>query len=313
VTLSFGVHYRGRAEGTSVVAYARRLEALGLDGFWASEGALGADPLPILATAAAATDLRIGSGVVVMPFREPVATARAVATLDQLSGGRFTFGIGVGGERLHEFAAYGVEPRLRGPRTNEALALMQRLWREDDVDFEGRFFRCTAASLAVRCRQEPHPPVWVGGRLGGQGKSRDAALRRAARYGDGWLPYLVTPEQFAAGSERLAAYAAERGRGGVPLARALQINAAIYPTTAEAIDAAMEGSARGYGLSREQVQRYYAAGTVSEVIDRLTAFVGAGVQHFVVQWACRPEDVASNLDALAREVVPQLKRLPESR
>jgi probable F420-dependent oxidoreductase len=304
--LTFGVHYRGEPQKTAVVDYARRLQSLGFDGFWCSEGALGNDPFPLLAAATAVSDLRIGTSVLVMPFHDPTVTARSVATLDRLSGGRFTLGVGVGGERLREFDAYNVEPRQRGPRTNEALALMLRLWQETDVRFEGRYFQTKGSTLAVRPAQQPHPPIWVGGRLGGQGKSRDAALRRAARYGDGWLPYLVSPEQYAAGLQRLAAYAASNNRPPGAIAHALQVNVAIYETKAEAMEAAMAGSARGYGLSAEQVDRYYVLGTAAEVIARIAEFAAAAAEHFIVQWACRPEDVQANLDTLARDVIPEV-------
>jgi probable F420-dependent oxidoreductase len=309
MAFTFGAHYNGPLEKARVVAFAQRLEALGFDSFWSPESSLNADCFPILAAAAAVTDLRIGTAVAILPFREPVLTARTVATLDRLSGGRFTLGVGVGGERRWEFKAYNIEPRERGPRTNEALSLMLRLWQESDVTFEGRFFKTEATSLGVRPLQQPHPPIWVGGRLGGQGKSRDAALRRVARYGEGWLPYLVSPEQYSAGIERLTGYAAERGRSADQFSRALQVNVAIYPTRAEALDAVMGGSARGYSLTQDQVERFYAFGNVEEVTQKLAAYVAAGAEQFVVQWACRPQDVDANLTALASEVIPELRKL----
>src|SRR5262249_13520432 len=147
---------------------------LGFDAFFCREGALGDDCLTILTTAAAVCGLQVGAAVLVMPFRNPVVTARTVATLDRLSSGRVILGVGVGGERQREFKAYDIESKQRGGRTNEALALMLKLWQEDDVSFEGRYFRAESATISVKPQQTPHPPIWVGGRLGGQGKSRDA-------------------------------------------------------------------------------------------------------------------------------------------
>src|SRR3970040_886150 len=97
---------------------------------------------------------------------------------------------------------------------------MRPLWGEHDVSHDGRFYKIDAATIDVRPVQQPRPRIWVGGRLGGQGKSRDAALKRTARYGDGWLPYLITPEQYATGLQRLEQYASEQGRDAATFAHA---------------------------------------------------------------------------------------------
>jgi probable F420-dependent oxidoreductase len=307
MSVKIGVHYVGANDKREIAAFAGRAESLGLDSLWFREGALGGDPLVPLAAAASACDLSLGTAVLVMPFRNPIATARSLACLDELSGGRLIAGVGVGGERQREFDAYGIAAKERGPRTNEALALMLRLWQDREVDFNGRFFQAEKATLGVRPVQQPHPPLWVGGRLGGQGRSRDAALRRLARFGQGWLPYLLSPEQYATGLERLAGYAAKRGRDAASITRALQVNLAIYPSRDQALQAIMAGSARTYGLNAEQVERYYAYGTAGDVSARLRDFVAVGVEHFVFQWACRREDIDANLAALAMDVAPTLR------
>ncbi len=311
MALRFGAHYTGETSKREVASFATKLETLGFDGFFARDGALGDDCLTILTTAAAVCDLDIGSAVLVMPFRNPVVTARTIATLDKVSGGRVILGVGVGGERLREFQVYDVEPKQRGPRTNESLDLMMQLWQQSNVDFEGRYFR-TAGALSVHPQQEPHPPIWIGGRLGGQGKSRDAGLRRLARYGDGWLPYLVGPEQYAVGISRIPEYAAAAGRPDHAFTRALQVNIAIYRDQAEAMEIVLGGSARGYGLTQQQVERYYAVGSVSDVTNRLHEYLAAGVEYFVFQWACRQEDVPDNLELLSKEVIPVLRSLAPS-
>src|SRR5947207_12826526 len=111
--LKFGVHYRGDATKASVVAYAQRLEKLGFDGFWVTEGARSRDPLTLLAAASSATELELGTGVLLLPFRHPVLLARSIATLVLLSNGTVILGVGVGGERPADFRAYGIERRER--------------------------------------------------------------------------------------------------------------------------------------------------------------------------------------------------------
>lgn len=124
----------------------------------------------------------LGTTVAVLPYRHPVLTARLVANVDQLSGGRFVFGIGVGNAE-DEFEVLGQPHAKRGAVSNECLRAMLALWRGTaPVSFEGRYVRLKDVA-PIETLQKPHPPVWVGG-------ASDAAFRRAARYGDGWHPIL---------------------------------------------------------------------------------------------------------------------------
>jgi len=306
--LRFGAHYRGGTSAAEVVAYARRIESLGFDGFWVTDGGRGRAPLEVLATAAAVgPNLDLGTAVLLLPFWHPTLLARAVATLDGLSGGRVMLGVGVGGERAPDFQAYGMDPRERGPRANEALALLLRLWQEQGVSHAARFYSLETTTIDVRPVQKPHPPVLVGGRLGGQGRSRDAALRRAARYGDGWLPYLVSPEQYAAGLQRLAEYAAANGRDAATFMNAVQVYVGIYGSQAEAHAAAMATTARTYNLDDSQVDRFCTIGTKDAVVEKLRAYVEAGALYFVVHWACGDEDFERNLETLGSEIIPALR------
>jgi probable F420-dependent oxidoreductase len=129
--------------------------------------------------------IEIGSTVVILPYRNPLQVARMAANVDQLSGGRLLFGIGVGWSQ-QEFAALGVPFHRRGALTNEYLAALRTLWTNDMASFEGRYVRFTDVHTAPRPARTPHPPIWVGG-------ASDAAMRRAVRYGDAWHPNRVRP------------------------------------------------------------------------------------------------------------------------
>jgi probable F420-dependent oxidoreductase len=124
--------------------------------------------------------IEIGTTVTILPYRHPLQTARLTANLDQLSGGRFIFGVGVGWAE-QEFEALGVAFEQRGAISNEYLQVIQKCWTQDVVSHAGRFVSFRDAYTAPRPVRTPHPPIWVGG-------SSDAALRRAARYGDAWHP-----------------------------------------------------------------------------------------------------------------------------
>ncbi len=142
------------------------------------------DPFSTLAWLAGQTRrVKLGTTVCVLPYRHPVLMARLGANLDQISGGRFIFGVGVGGVE-REFQVLGVPFHERGARANEYLKVIIALWTSDRVSYQGRFVSFTDLS-GPRPLQSPHPPIWVGGRS-------EAALRRAVRFGDGWHPNYFT-------------------------------------------------------------------------------------------------------------------------
>jgi probable F420-dependent oxidoreductase len=129
--------------------------------------------------------IEIGSTVVILPYRQPLEVARMAANVDQLSGGRLLFGVGVGWSQ-QEFAALGVPFHRRGALTNEYLAAIKTLWTHDVASFEGRYVAFTDVHTAPRPARTPHPPIWVGG-------ASDAAMSRAVRFGDAWHPNRIRP------------------------------------------------------------------------------------------------------------------------
>ncbi len=141
------------------------------------------------------TTLRVGTAVALVPLRHPLLWAREVSTLDHFSGGRFELGVGVGW-LAEEFDALGVPFHDRGSVADEHLAALRALWTEEATTFHGRHVDFTDAVSYPKPLQSPGPPVLIGG-------ESDGALRRVARYGDGWYPWNVTPAQLDHGLERL--------------------------------------------------------------------------------------------------------------
>jgi probable F420-dependent oxidoreductase len=142
------------------------------------------EPLSTLGFLAGRTQkVRLGVAVLVMPYRHPLLTAKMVATLDNLSGGRIDLGIGAGWMR-EEFESLGASTDIyehRGSATDEQLRILKSVWTEDIAGFDGRFYRFPRLGVHPHPVQKPHPPIWVGGHT-------PPALRRTARLGDGWLP-----------------------------------------------------------------------------------------------------------------------------
>jgi probable F420-dependent oxidoreductase len=163
------------------------------------------EPLTALTYLAAVTDrIRLGTGICLVPQRNPVYTAKQVVDLDNLSGGRVDFGIGVGWLQ-EEFEALNTPFERRGKRTDEYLQVMQSLWTEDVSSFSGELYDLPACRMYPKPVQSPHPPVHVGG-------ESDAALRRAARFGQGWYTFNRSPGDLAAPLATLDGLLAAEGR-----------------------------------------------------------------------------------------------------
>ncbi len=185
-------------------------EGTRIDSIWLSERLVGRqaqlEPLTALAAIAGRTRrLKFGMNATVLPFRDPLILAKECATIDYLSDGRLLPMFGVGNDVAPEFAATGAEPKARGARSNEMLRLLNRLWTEDDVDFEGKFYHYKGATISPKPKQSPLP-VWIGG-------NSDAAIERTARYGTGWLSGAAsTPAQISKAILAIKERAAELGR-----------------------------------------------------------------------------------------------------
>ncbi|HXH23080.1 MAG TPA: LLM class flavin-dependent oxidoreductase [Dehalococcoidia bacterium] len=259
----------------AVLETARRAEAAGIDGVFAGDHisfhGLGNDGLMNLAPIAAVTSrLLLRTSVYLLPLRHPLEVALQCAMLDHLSGGRFSLGVGVGGEDPREFEAMGIDPRRRGRRMDEALHLLQRLWTEDSVSYHGRHFRLEDVGL------EPKPAFGVRVFIGGRS---DAALRRAGRYGDGWTGLWVSVRRFIEAKEKIAEAAMAAGRDPADIELGLQVWVGVNeePDVARALlGSRMEDF---YRQPFESFERYAPYGPAAAVAESLAPYVEAGARH----------------------------------
>lgn len=243
------------------------------------------DPFIALSFIAAhTTRIPIGTSVLIMPYRNPIATAKMMATLDQMSGGRVIAGIGVGWSET-EYNALGVPFHERGARTNEYLRIWQACWGPDEVSFEGKFFSFTNMRINPKPLQQPHPPIWVGGSSG-------AALRRAAEFAQVWQP---TPTPLADLMERQA-YLHEAcdkiGREKPPATRmSFRVNFS-----------AITGNTVAAGAERPTGQ-----GTPAQVAEDIERYrQEAGVEAFQINFnGCHSLDqLYASMDCFTQEVKP---------
>jgi probable F420-dependent oxidoreductase len=301
--MRIGLLLGGLTSANALGALAAEAEALGFDSLWAGDHvafpAPILDPLQVLTCCASHTRrVRLGTCVYLLPLRHPTVVAKMVSSLDFISGGRVIFGVGVGGEFPGEFQASGVPVHERGARTNEAISVLRRLWRDDEATHAGRFFRIDAVRLKPPPVQPGGPPIWIGGRS-------DAALRRTARYGDGYVGYLLSPDGFHERMARIRTLADEHGRGAQPITAALMTFAAVDADRRAALQRAGAILGAMYGRNMESAAaRYCLAGTPDDCRAAAQQFATAGVEHLVITPLAYGDGTADQVRALAAALQP---------
>lgn len=277
----------------SVARVARRAEALGFESLWTLDQVLGGsrnlEPVSLLSWVAAVTErVRLGTAVFVLPQRNPVQLAKALATLDVLSGGRVVAGFGIGNDESRN-PAFGVPTGRRVRRFTESLAVMRALWAEREARFSGEFFRLDGERMEPKPVQQPGPPVWFGGRV-------EAALRRAVRLGDGWM---------GPGSSSIADF----GGHVAVLRRALEeadrdpatftVSKRLYLAIDDDRDRAGERLRRWFGHvygAPDMADAVAVWGPEAYVRERIAETVALGAEHLLLH---PPFDHDEHLEALA--------------
>ncbi|HEV8309978.1 MAG TPA: LLM class F420-dependent oxidoreductase [Methylomirabilota bacterium] len=315
MTVEFGWSLQGRgllAGRDAITTLARRAEALGYDSIWVTDRMVipvqsrsaypysptGAFPLgpdePWLEALTAVTYLatiteriRVGTSVLVIPYRNPIQTAKALATADYLSDGRVILGAGIGWWR-EEFEAVGVPFEDRAARTLEYLRLMKEVWTKPRLHFEGRFARVAeAGGVRPHPRRQPHIPIWIGGHS-------EAALRRVVAVADGWHPLglrppvTLHPAELAVKVRRLRDLLTEAGRDPA------------------AITVAFKGPLRFEDGGT--AERMPLTGSPAQLVEDLRAYVAVGVQHFVLDFSVPTlPAMVEVLERFAAEVRPHVR------
>ena len=293
---------------TGEPARARALEARPIDSLWVGGHVASRNPTPeammALARLSAATErVEIGTAILLLPLYPPAIVAKQIADLDRATGGRVVLGVGVGGEYPQEFRACRVPLAERGPRTDEAIPLLRRMWSGETISHDGPFHAMTDVRIHPAPARPGGPPIVVAGR-------KQPAMRRAARLGDGWFPYLYSPERYAASVATVRAEAVAVGRDLD--AEGFGWYVFVFVNVDPDGDAARAAVARTLGGTYDQdfapmVDRVAAAGTVAEVTARLCAFVDAGARHLVFTPAVGDGDPGPVVDRLVHEVVPAVR------
>ena len=280
---------QGIEDVQQVLSLAVRAEELGFDSVWTAEHVFNAgyvqerigdkpyyEPLSILSYVAATTKrIGLGTSVLVLPYHNPIRLAKTAATLDVMSGGRLMLGVGVGIIE-QELIAMGSNLADRGAMTDECIEILKVLWTQDDPAYEGRFHSFSGMKFSPKPARKPHIPLLIGG-------TSRAAIRRAARAGDGWHPMAMPPEELSMGIRYLEEQARSVGRD--PAEIPVSVSAAIG-----------EAGSRGR----------YALGTHSgEILKRSEAYANLGVERLVISSNTRNgNELLPALEMVAEKVLP---------
>lgn len=292
----------------TAIEEARAAEERGFDLLGCGEHLFFHGPMPnafvTLAAAAGATRrIRLVSSITLLPLYPAALAAKLAATLDQVSGGRFELGVGAGGEYPAEFVAAGVDPRERFRRLDEGLETLRHLFSGETVEQDGEFTTLPGVALDPPPRRPGGPPLWMGGR-------KDGSMRRAGRWADVWMPYLVTPGQVRDGLGRIAEVAHEHARPPGAVTGALLAWTCVDPDAGRARRRGVAAISRTYDQDFAPLaDRYLLLGDPDAVLDRLTAYAAAGVDQVIVQVAADAADRAAVLDTLAEHVLPAARDL----
>jgi probable F420-dependent oxidoreductase len=270
-------------------------EAGGVDSLWQTDRMVSREPIlecmSVMAALAGRTRrLKFGVNVLSLALRDAVLVAKQCATIDFLSEGRLLPAFGIGSPLGPEWRTLNLDTKTRGRKTDEGLEIIGRLWREETVDFEGVHYHLSGASISPKPVQSDLP-MWIGG-------SSDAAIRRTARFGTGWQAGAETPGQVSDVIAGIRAAAAAEGRtidddhygAGIPF----RFGRADDP----GLDRLFEAYRKRTG--RDPLH-YFAIGDAEAVVERIAAYVAAGVSKFILRPAARGDD----------EMIDQTRRLLE--
>ncbi len=281
---------QGIEDVQAIFRLAARAEELGFDSVWASDHVFNVsyvydrlgnrpyyDPLSILSYVAAITEnIILGTSVLVLPYHNPMRLAKAAATLDVMSGGRLVLGVGVGVIE-QELNAMGSPFAERGAITNESIAVMKELWTQEDPSFQGKFYNFSSMKFSPKPVQKPHIPLLIGG-------TSRAALRRAARVGNGWHPTALPPDVLSESIRYLREQAQAAGR-----------DAAEIPVS---VSVPMQGGRAG---------RYALGTNPEEIVPKVEAFADLGLERMVISpYSDNPDEMLAAVEMIGRHVIPSV-------
>ncbi|MCG8559475.1 MAG: TIGR03619 family F420-dependent LLM class oxidoreductase [Hyphomicrobiales bacterium] len=293
-------------DAQALIDYGVRMEALGYESLWVWDHILlGVDPhFPIIdalslltAVAARTTKIRLGTGILVLPLRNPLVLAKQLSSMDRISGGRLVLGMASGWYK-REFDAVGVDFHKRGKIMDQNLDIMYRLWTEDSVDLESPPYNLRASVMFPKPVQKPRPTVLIGGYV-------DRVLKRAAVKGDGWLTYFYLPDAFTNDWTKIRTFAEEAGKDPDTLIGANQLPIVVGPR--DKVEGPMNewlNTEWDFASWSQSTPDSAIMGTPEECVEQLMDHIETGIDRIIfVPYKYETEQV----EAIATDIVPKLR------
>lgn len=283
----------------NVVNFAKKCEAMGCHSMWTIDRIAydNLEPLTVLAAAAGATQkIRLGTSVLLGNLRHASHAAKIVSTLDFISNGRVTLGLGFG-SRENDYRAVEIPFEHRGSRAVEQVQLMKRLWTEDNVTFKGKFYNVENLSVGPKPIQKPHPPIWTGG-------SAEVALKRAGSWADGFICGSSAIPEFPSTWEKIASYAKAAGRDPNKISKAGLTFMAIDEDQSKAVKTVEDYVMRYYGRLRADVANTSLVGAPAAIAERIGAFLSRGLDTLIIGVA---DPDPRQLDLFGENVLPKIR------
>lgn len=263
------------------------------------------DSITVLAHAAAATTrIKLVPSTIILPLRNPTILAKELTSIDLLSRGRLIASFGIGGDYPREFEACGISMKERGIRANEGIEIIRKYWSGERFDYDGKIFQLKDVDMLPGPYQPGGPPLWVCGRS-------DPAMRRAARLGDGWQPYMYTAELLRESIGKIHDFANDVGR---TLQDDFAFTSFMYVSQHKDVETArnraIEQLTYRFNLPFEKiVDKYCAYGPDDRIIETFAEHVKAGANHLIVALVMPPEERMEYLENFAVNILPELQKL----
>ena len=294
-----------------VLDMAREAESAGFDSVWVGDSLTAKPRLEPLATLAAVASVtrrvRLGTAVLLAPLRQPVLLAQTAATVDLLSGGRLTLGLGVGGafndDQKQEWQAAGIDPSTRGRRMTEMLQAIRHLWTGEPVPFQGEHVTLRGVRLEPRPHQHPGVPMLAACHYR---TGSEAQVRRAALHADGIIAITDSPAEFAETLERVHSSARQAGRDPTSLHSVFYMTVNINPDPEAAFAEADDFIRRYYGVNFWG-DSWGPFGPAEAVAERMLAYAKAGAREIIVRFASK--EPRRQMETFLGEVLPLARSL----
>ncbi len=294
------VFFDGPIDMLLIERWSKRAEDLGFESLWTQEAITGAvpilEPVTLLSYLAAITQkVRLGTSVIVAPVRNPIQLAKSLGSLDRMSEGRLTVGLGLGGNP-NDIPPFGISAEKRVQRFTEIIGVMKELWTQPEAHFQGEFWQLDGLKMEPKPLQKPHPPIWLGAR-------HTNALRRAVRHGDGWMGAgSSSTDSFVTAVDQTKMYLEEANRNPRSFTISKRVYVAVDNDEDRAEGRLKEWFGKRYG-NADMASQVSVWGSTARVTEGLAKVTRSGAEMVLLNPAF---DDMEHLDALAEEVIPNI-------